>query len=96
MSGPCPGDPGFVPPGGITCEQCTKFLLDYAEGALSATERAAFDEHTRACAPCGVYMRNYSRVSRLAGQAGEGQSTCSGLAPSRLIEAILNARHHPH
>lgn len=94
MSKPKPGDADFVPPGGINCERCVEFLLDYSEGALSPEEIRAFQEHTAACAPCGVYLANYTRVAKLAAQAGAPLP--DQRPPQRLIDAILQARRHAH
>lgn len=95
MSKPQPGDPDFVPPGGINCERCVGFLIDYAEGALSAEELRSFESHTRACPPCGAYLANYTRVAKLAAQAGAPLPD-QAPPPQRLIDAILQARRHAH
>ncbi len=97
MTKPCPkpGDPDFVPPGNINCSQCTDFILDYVEGRLPAEQRASFEQHTSACAPCEIYLKNYRRVTEMASRAGAAGPD-AGPVPARIIEAILKARQHHH
>lgn len=90
---PRPGEPGFVPPGGINCQQCTDFLLDYVEGALPAEQLRAFEAHTSVCRPCEIYLENYRRVTEMASKVG---AEAPAEPPARIIEAILRARAHPH
>lgn len=90
MSSPKPGEPGFVPPGGITCQECTEFLLEYIDRTLPASQRDAFDRHTEGCAACEMYLKNYRRVKEMA--SGAGDVAKAGPVPASLVAAILSAR----
>jgi hypothetical protein len=97
MTEPQAGEPGFVPPGGITCEQCTGFLTDYFEGTLPRAQRESFEKHTLGCPPCAAFLNNYRRVTEMAKMAGGGACPeATAPAPPGLIDAILKARAHDH
>ena len=36
----------------ITCRAAVELMTDYLEGALTARERARFEQHVRYCPPC--------------------------------------------
>jgi len=45
----------------LTCQELVELVTDYLEGALSAQERARFEEHLSKCTGC----RNYLAQMRL-------------------------------
>jgi predicted anti-sigma-YlaC factor YlaD len=96
MNTPKPGEPGFVPPGGIDCRTCTDMFLDYVEDALPAAQRRSFDEHHRFCVGCRTYLTNYRRVAQMAAAAADIEADGPTAVPENTIAAILRARRHDH
>jgi hypothetical protein len=67
-----------------TCEQIEERLSEQLEGLLTATEREAFLEHLRGCAPCAGLLAKVSHALaglREIGEVGE---------PPRLVYNILD------
>jgi anti-sigma factor RsiW len=75
----------------MTCRELNDFLLDYLEGALPESVRAAFEEHLGLCEECVVYLEEYREVVRLGRACGEEHDAAEE-APEELVRAILAAR----
>jgi len=81
----------------ITCRELIDFLMDYSNGELPPAQRADFERHLAACAPCVNYLRTYEQSVRL------GKSSFSDLGrpasdaiPEDLVQAILKSRDAAH
>ena len=49
----------------MTCRQVVELMTDYLEGALSATDRARFEEHIAGCDGCRAYLAQLATTSRV-------------------------------
>ena len=77
----------------IRCREFVDFLMSYLDEELPADQREAFEEHIRACPPCGVYLDQYRDTVAL------GKTICQDPegpvpddVPENLVQAILAAR----
>ncbi|MDZ4766230.1 MAG: zf-HC2 domain-containing protein [Chloroflexota bacterium] len=52
----------------MTCQEFVEMITDYLEGALSATERARFEDHLADCDGCELYMKHMRTTIRLTGK----------------------------
>jgi len=52
----------------ITCEVFADRLMDFLEGELDGTTRAALEAHARRCAACGALLADLRAVSHVASQ----------------------------
>jgi anti-sigma factor RsiW len=52
----------------MTCEELSKLVTDYLEGALPVSERAAFDRHVSLCPECRRYLEQMRRVVTTLGR----------------------------
>lgn len=90
------GSPPPVPrvfPGGITCERCVDFLLDYVDGAIDDDRRRDFEAHLAGCPDCTAYLDNYRKAAAITANLGRRNATDRiGPMPQSLIDAILKAR----
>jgi anti-sigma factor RsiW len=76
----------------MTCREFIEFLIDYFEGALSAAERARFEEHLAECPACLAYLDNYRTAVQLCQQAYRAERDACAAMPDELVRAILAAR----
>jgi len=51
----------------MTCEELVELVTDYLEGALSAADRARFEEHIELCVMCHDHM---DRMRAIVGELG--------------------------
>jgi len=49
----------------MTCRQVVELMTDYLEGALSAADRARFDEHIAGCDGCRAYLAQLATTRRV-------------------------------
>jgi anti-sigma factor RsiW len=49
----------------MTCRQVVELMTDYLEGALSAVDRARFEEHIAGCDGCRAYLAQLSTTRRV-------------------------------
>jgi anti-sigma factor RsiW len=94
MTKPKPGEPGFVPPGGINCESCTEMFIDYVEGMLPPGQLRSFEAHHHACVACRTYLANYRRVTHLTSGAAAGDRGEPAAISPNTLAAILHACKH--
>jgi anti-sigma factor RsiW len=52
----------------LSCQELVELVTAYLEGALSAEERARFEEHVSGCRACQVYVEQMRTTIRLAGR----------------------------
>jgi anti-sigma factor RsiW len=57
----------------MTCRQVVELMTDYLEGALSAIDRARFEEHIAGCDGCTAYLEQMRETIRLTGMLREQQ-----------------------
>jgi uncharacterized protein (DUF302 family) len=57
----------------LSCQECVTFLMDYLDGELVLETRAAFEDHLKICPNCEIYLDNYVKATRLAGNAKLGK-----------------------
>jgi predicted anti-sigma-YlaC factor YlaD len=55
----------------ITCRELVELVSDYLEGALSAADRARFEEHLKGCEPCRTYLEQMRLVIEVSGRLSE-------------------------
>jgi anti-sigma factor RsiW len=49
----------------LTCRQGVERLVDYLEGVLSVSERAAIDLHMAGCPRCVAFVESYVETPRI-------------------------------
>jgi len=49
----------------MTCRQVVELMTDYLEGALSAADRARFEEHIAGCDGCQAYLAQLATTRRV-------------------------------
>jgi anti-sigma factor RsiW len=49
----------------MTCRQVVELMTDYLEGALSAADRARFEEHIAGCDGCRAYLAQLATTRRV-------------------------------
>jgi len=76
----------------ITCRELQDFLEEYRTGALSAEQRARFEEHLAVCPPCVAYLKQYDETIRLGkGAFADPDAPVPENVPEKLVRAILEA-----
>ena len=55
----------------LTCRELVEIITNYLEGALSAAQRARFEEHLTKCTGCRNYLAQMRETIRLAGKLSE-------------------------
>lgn len=89
---PDPRQPCPAANGGMNCQECVDFLLDYIDGRLPHDQRREFESHLAICPDCTTYMANYRKAASLTAGAGRATGQPPAQLPSGLVEAILRAR----
>lgn len=76
----------------LTCRECSEWLMDYVEGALSPEKVESFESHVAGCPACDVYVKNYRRVVEMASLLGRPAAAPKATpVPSQLVSSILRA-----
>ena len=52
----------------MTCREVVELMTDYLEGALSAADRARFEEHIAGCDGCTAYLAQLRTARMLMGK----------------------------
>ena len=55
----------------LTCQELVELVTDYLEGALSAQERARFEEHLAMCTGCRNYLAQMRQTIGSLGRLSE-------------------------
>ena len=59
----------------LTCQELVELVTDYLEGALSAQQRARFEDHLSKCTGCRNYLAQMRQTIKLAGKLSEESLT---------------------
>lgn len=74
----------------LPCRELVERITEYFEGALTAEERARFEEHLRICEGCETYLDQMRTTIRLTGRLGV--ESVSPEAKERLLRAFRGFR----
>jgi len=55
----------------MNCRQVVELMTDYLEGALSAVERARFEDHIAGCDGCRAYLAQLQTALKMGKLADE-------------------------
>jgi anti-sigma factor RsiW len=55
----------------MNCRQVVELMTDYIEGALSAVERARFEDHIAGCDGCRAYLAQLRMTSKILGKLAD-------------------------
>jgi anti-sigma factor RsiW len=72
---------------GLTCQELTELITEYLEGALSAADRARFDQHLSDCRHCRAYLEQMRMTI-----ATLGRLTPESIAPPVQDELLRRFR----
>jgi anti-sigma factor RsiW len=76
----------------MTCRDIIEFLMEFADGTVSAEERTLFEAHLAICPPCVAYLESYRVTIRLAQGALGDSDDAETPVPEELVSAVLAAR----
>jgi anti-sigma factor RsiW len=74
----------------FTCASGVELLMDYLEGELPATVRAAIDQHVAGCARCTAFVKAYLETPRILREATA--ATLPADLEASLLAAVRAAR----
>lgn len=69
----------------MTCREVVELMTDYLEGALSATDRARFEQHMTGCDGCRAYLAQLRTARMLIGRLADEP------VPEPLKAELMNA-----
>ena len=55
----------------MTCRQVVELMTEYLEDALSALDRARFEEHIAGCDGCRAYLAQLRTTKRVVGKLAD-------------------------
>jgi anti-sigma factor RsiW len=55
----------------MNCRQVVELMTEYLEGALSAAERARFEDHIAGCDGCRAYLAQLQTTRRIMGRLAD-------------------------
>ena len=77
----------------MNCREFVDFVMNYLDDALTADQRALFEEHIENCPECVVYLDTYRETVRLEGELlRDPFGPVPADVPEDLVNAILAAR----
>jgi anti-sigma factor RsiW len=77
----------------MTCKELIEFIVDYLEGNLPLSVRAALEGHLAACPECVTYLKSYQETVNFSrALAAEPDDQTSADIPEELVQAIVAAR----
>jgi anti-sigma factor RsiW len=71
----------------LTCQELTEIITDYLEDAMSAADRARFDQHLSTCRHCRAYLEQMRMTI-----ATLGKLTPDSIAPPVQSELLRRFR----
>lgn len=74
----------------MTCREVVELMTDYLEGALSAVERARFEEHIAGCDGCTAYLAQLQTARRITGRLAD--EPIPAAVEKELLEAFRSWR----
>ena len=69
----------------MKCREMVELMTDYLEGALSARDRARFEDHIAGCDGCRAYLEQMRTTRRLAGRLPDQT------IPAQIEDELLRA-----
>jgi anti-sigma factor RsiW len=70
----------------MNCRQVVELMTDYLDGALSAGDRARFEEHIAGCDGCRAYLAQLRTTREVVGRLAEESMPKS--VEDELVEAF--------
>jgi anti-sigma factor RsiW len=55
----------------VNCRQVVELMTDYLDGALSAEDRARFEDHLNGCDGCRAYLAQMRATRKVLGRLAE-------------------------
>jgi anti-sigma factor RsiW len=74
----------------MNCRQVVELMTDYLEGALSAIDRARFEEHIAGCDGCTAYLSQLRIARRIMGKLAD--EPVPAAVERELLEAFRSWR----
>jgi anti-sigma factor RsiW len=74
----------------MNCRQVVELMTDYLEGALSAVERARFEDHIAGCDGCRAYLAQLQTARRILGRLAD--EPVPAAVENELLEAFRSWR----
>ncbi len=74
----------------MNCRQVVELMTDYLEGALSAVERARFEDHIAGCDGCRAYLAQLRTARKIVGQLAD--EPVPAAVERELLEAFRSWR----
>jgi anti-sigma factor RsiW len=74
----------------MNCRQVVELMTDYLEGALSAVERARFEDHIAGCDGCRAYLAQLRTARTIVGQLAD--EPVPAAVERELLEAFRSWR----
>ena len=74
----------------MNCRQVVELMTDYLEGALSAVERARFEDHIAGCDGCRAYLAQLRTARTIVGRLAE--EPVPAAVEKELLEAFRSWR----
>jgi anti-sigma factor RsiW len=72
----------------MTCRQVVELMTDYLDGALSAADRARFEEHIAGCDGCTAYLAQLRTTREVVGRLAE--ESIPKTVEDELVKAFRN------
>jgi anti-sigma factor RsiW len=74
----------------MNCRQVVELMTDYLEGALSAVERARFEDHIAGCDGCRAYLAQLQTARNIMGRLAD--EPVPATVEKELLEAFRSWR----
>jgi anti-sigma factor (TIGR02949 family) len=72
----------------VTCREVVELMTEYLDGALSAADRAKFDQHMQGCDGCRAYLTQLRTARMLMGRVAS--EPVPELLKAELMSAFRN------
>jgi anti-sigma factor RsiW len=77
----------------MNCRQVVELMTDYLDGALSAGDRARFEEHIAGCDGCRAYLAQLRTTREVVGRLAE--ESIPKPVEDELVRAFRNWKGKP-